>query len=99
MTRRQPPAVDLERITLPDGPAPGIEHGRYTTYCNHGCRCQPCRDDNTRHVREWRQRRRSMTLTLDGEIADIVRRYADRHDISKAETIRRAVRLLTGQQQ
>lgn len=66
--------VDLEHIALPDGPAPGFrvsdsaprdwpttrqpEHGRYTTYVNYGCRCDACTADNTRHIREYRQRRR-----------------------------------------
>ena len=34
------------------------EHGRYTTYVNYGCRCAPCTADNTRYIREYRERRR-----------------------------------------
>lgn len=32
------------------------QHGRYTTYCNYGCRCRPCTDDHARYTRERRQR-------------------------------------------
>lgn len=41
-----------------DWPKHEPEHGRYTTYVNYGCRCQPCTEDNTRYIREYRQRKR-----------------------------------------
>ncbi len=41
-------------------PWPDIEpeHGKYTTYCNYGCRCRPCTDAQNQYIREYRQRRR-----------------------------------------
>lgn len=50
----------LPRSTKAPRMWPDIEppHGRYPTYCNYGCRCQPCTADNTRYVREYRERKR-----------------------------------------
>ena len=31
-------------------------HGKYTTYNNHGCRCDPCRADAAAYMRAWRAR-------------------------------------------
>ena len=50
------PISDYAPRDWPIGREP--EHGRYTTYCNYGCRCQPCRDDHARYTRERRRQRR-----------------------------------------
>jgi len=31
-------------------------HGRNSTYCNHGCRCDACRAANSEYRRAWRRR-------------------------------------------
>lgn len=43
-----------------------VPHGSYSTYVNHGCRCDACRQANTDYARHARQsrytRRDNMTL-------------------------------------
>lgn len=39
-----------------------VEHGNYSTYSNHGCRCEPCRVAWNAYLKELRVRR-SMRLT------------------------------------
>lgn len=36
-------------------PAAEPKHGEYPTYCNYGCRCDPCRDDWTLYVNRRRK--------------------------------------------
>lgn len=94
--------VDLERMTLPEGPAPGasddIIHGLYNTYRNgdHGvpCPCTACRAANAENSRQYRQRNRTTTLTVDGRHGDMLTDFARRHRIPKTEAMRRAIRLL-----
>jgi hypothetical protein len=49
---------ELERL--------GPIHGSYSTYTNHGCRCQDCRDAQARYRREARRRKAAELRALGG---------------------------------
>lgn len=36
------------------------EHGSYSTYTNHSCRCAPCRDANSLYQAAWRKEQRRL---------------------------------------
>lgn len=38
-----------ERWDRSQPPPPTVQHGRYTTYNNYGCRCAPCKADHNRY--------------------------------------------------
>jgi hypothetical protein len=35
------------------------QHGTYSEYCNHCCRCRPCKDAAAQRSREYRARQRA----------------------------------------
>lgn len=37
------------------GAPPVIVHGTATAYNNHGCRCEPCKENRRSYAREWAQ--------------------------------------------
>ena len=43
-------------------------HGRYTTYCNHACRCGPCREDQSRRIAVHREARRAERIEIEGRL-------------------------------
>lgn len=50
-------------------PLPDDRHGRFGTYSNWGCECDPCNDANNRHSRTNRHRlRAALQKTLDSVI-------------------------------
>lgn len=66
-------------------PSPACrDHGRYTTYKNHGCRCAPCTAANagyTQGYRESRHPEHEMALvTWDDEFA---RAWAATHPVRR----------------
>jgi len=54
------PSINPDASPNAPRPWPDIEpeHGKYTTYCNYGCRCRPCTNAQNEYIREYRQRRR-----------------------------------------
>ena len=36
------------------------EHGKYSMYRHHKCRCDLCKEANRKQVRDWKQKRRAM---------------------------------------
>jgi hypothetical protein len=56
----------------------GPVHGRYTTYTNHGCRCDACRADHARYIRERRHRLQVNDMELQKARHAALQRLADR---------------------
>lgn len=57
MSRMERNALVRERTRQDPSRADRAGHGKYTTYINHGCRCEPCCEDHAQYQREYRQRR------------------------------------------
>jgi len=49
--------TEKELVEQKELPAAGFRHGTASSYNNHCCRCDKCREANTRRIEHYRKRR------------------------------------------